>query len=41
MDRTDLTASLLLQRLHAVGIDDVPQVDPSAEGMAAVAGLAT
>src|SRR4029450_10063454 len=41
MDRTDMTASLLLQRLHAVGIDDVLTVDPSAEGMAAVAGLAT
>src|SRR5215213_1221992 len=41
MDSTDLTASLLLQRLHAVGIDDVLQVDPLAEGMAAVAGLAT
>ena len=41
MDRTDLTASLLLQRLHAVGIDDVLAVEPSAEGMAALAGLAT
>jgi fructosamine-3-kinase len=41
MDSTDLTASLLLQRLNAVGIDDVLEVDPSAEGMAAVAGLAT
>ena len=41
MDTTDLTASLLLQRLHAVGIDDVLEVEPSAEGMAAVAGLAT
>ena len=30
MDRSDLTASLLLQRLHAVGIDDVLEVDPSA-----------
>ena len=36
-----MTASLLLQRLYAVGIDDVLEVDPSAEGMAAVAGLAT
>src|SRR6266508_3066093 len=41
MDRTALTASLLLQRLHAVGIDDVLEIKPSAEGMAAVAGLAT
>ncbi|HET9222886.1 MAG TPA: hypothetical protein VFO07_10300, partial [Roseiflexaceae bacterium] len=41
MDRTDTTASLLLQRLHAVGIDDVLEVDPAAEGMAALAGLAT
>jgi len=41
MDTTDLTASLLLQRLHTVGIDDVLAVEPSAEGMAAVAGLAT
>jgi hypothetical protein len=41
MDSTDITASLLLQRLHAVGIDDVLAVDPSAEGMAALAGLAT
>jgi fructosamine-3-kinase len=41
MDSTDMTARMLLQRLHAVGIDDVLQVDPSAEGMAAVAGLAT
>ena len=36
-----MTASLLLQRPHAVGIDDVLEVEPSAEGMAAVAGLAT
>jgi fructosamine-3-kinase len=36
-----MTASLLLQRLNDVGIDDVVRVDPSAEGMAAVAGLAT
>ena len=36
-----MTASLLLQRLHGVGIDDVLEVEPSAEGMAAVAGLAT
>src|SRR4029079_10094073 len=41
MDRTDMTATLLLQRLNAVGIDDVLEVDPSAGGMAAVAGLAT
>src|SRR6476469_9672877 len=41
MDRTAMTASLLLQRLNAVGIDDVLAVEPSAEGMAAVAGLAT
>ena len=33
--------SLLLQRLQAVDIDDVLEVDPLAEGMAAVAGLAT
>ena len=33
--------SLLLQRLQAVGIDDVLAVDPLAEGMAAVAGLVT
>ena len=31
MDRTALTASLLLQRLQAVGIDDVVEVEPSAE----------
>jgi hypothetical protein len=36
-----MTASLLLQRLNDVGIEDVVRVDPSAEGMAAVAGLAT
>src|SRR5215213_1319892 len=41
MDSTDMTASLLLQRLQAVGIDDVLQVDSLAEGMAALAGLAT
>ena len=35
-----MTASLLLQRLHAAGIDDVVGVDLSAEGMAAEAGLA-
>jgi hypothetical protein len=40
MDSTDMMASLL-QRLHAVGIDDVLSVEPSAEGMAAVADLAT
>jgi fructosamine-3-kinase len=36
-----MTAGLLLQRLKAVGVDDVLEVDPLAEGMAAVAGLAT
>jgi hypothetical protein len=36
-----MTASLLLQRLHAVGSDDILAVEPSGEGMAAVAGLAT
>ena len=41
MNRIDETARLLQQRLHAVGIDDVLEVNPSAEGMAAVAGLAT
>jgi hypothetical protein len=41
MDSTDMTANLLLQRLHAVGVDDVLAVETSAEGMAAVAGLAT
>jgi fructosamine-3-kinase len=41
MDTTALTVSLLLQRLHAVGIDDVVEIKPSAEGMAAVSGLAT
>ena len=41
MCNTDMMVSLLLQRLNDVGIDDVVQVDPSAEGMAAVAGLAT
>ena len=41
MDGIDITASMLLQRLHAAGIDDILQIDPSAEGMAAVSGLAT
>jgi len=36
-----MTASLLLQRLQAAGIDDVVEIDLSAEGMAAVAGFAT
>jgi fructosamine-3-kinase len=41
MDNRDTRASLLLQRLHSAGIDDIVAVEPSTEGMAAVAGLAT
>ncbi|KAB8140316.1 fructosamine kinase family protein [Chloroflexia bacterium SDU3-3] len=36
-----MTTDLLLQRLHAAGIDDILAIAPSAEGMAAVAGIAT
>jgi fructosamine-3-kinase len=37
----DRAAALLLQRLRAAGLGDITRVDVSAEGMAAVAGLAT
>lgn len=40
-DPAGKAARLLLQRLYEVGIDDLVSVDVSAEGMAAVAGLAT
>ena len=37
----DRAATLLLQRLHDVGFDDIVQLDISMEGMAAISGFAT
>ena len=34
-------ATLLRQRLHGVGIDDIVQLDLATEGMAAISGFAT
>src|SRR5687768_884858 len=37
----DRAATLLRQRLHDVGFDDIVQLDISMEGMAAISGFAT